>query len=533
MLVLQVTPHLHGFWQDDVLHFSAVFQRRGELPAALVRPFGTPMRLFYLLPYWLAYFTPRPLLALHAIHAFFWIAEALLAGWIARLLAPRRTFVRFAAIALTLTATSDYLTNNLTPLGYHLAIVMLLVATGCGLRFRSSGGWPWLVLAVSSLTFSVWTVDLAFVAMPFLPLLLFLPSESSVDRIAERRRALLLLAVCALATAPAAVREVQFLRDPHDYAAVAIQHLPLPQLAARAAHLCLENFRPWRWVFTRPRFGARPSPVIPMSVQASLALVAALAFFLRARSRPAESRSSMTTLRFAVLFVLMACVFNVLYARLQMADVHNRTHLMSRVWASLAIAFAAGWARDRWPGSRVAIHILLALFIGFGAWGGIERQDLFLGAWRRHQRELASILDAVPRFRPGTQLVLRSGNTSFYMATEADYLANCWLRLFYDEPFRLVRLSPKRPDRCRSTPAGLECTRETRFAPEPVHVDYATMIVLDYDEATGRYTLLPTLQGDPLGAGGEGAEAAYQPRSLIEDDVRSMEHRSAWQSMSP
>lgn len=510
MLVLQVTPHLHGFWQDDVLHFSSVFQRRGDLPAALLHPFGTPMRRFYLLPYWLALFTPRPVVALHAIHAFFWIVEALLGGWIARLLLPLRPFIRFAAIALTLTATSDYLTNNLTPLGYHLGIVMLLLAIGAGLRFRAFGGAGWLVLAVASLTISVWTVDVAFVAMPFLPLLLLPRGES-------RRRAWFVLAGWTLATAPAVVREVQFLRDPHDYAAVAIQHLSLRQLAARATHLYLENFRPWRWVFSRPLFGARPFPVIPMYVQASLALLAALAFFLRARSRPPEPSPSRTSLWFAALFAVMALAFNVTYARLQMAEVHNRTHLMSRVWASLAIACAAGWARDRWPRSRVVIHALLALFIGFGVWGGIERQDLFLATWRRNQRELASIVEAVPRFRPGTQLLLRSGNTSFYMATEADYLTNAWLRLLYAEPVSLVRLSPKRPDRCRSTPAGLECTRETRFAPQPVHLDYATLIVLDYDEATRRYSLLPTLRGDPLGAEGEGAEAAYQPRARIEE----------------
>jgi hypothetical protein len=528
VLVLNITPHLRGFWQDDTLHFSMVFQRSGDLPA-LVQPFGTPMRHLYLLPSWLALATPRPILTLHLIHAAFWLFEALLAGWMAILLLPGRAFVRFTAIALTLTATSDYLTNSLTPLGYHFAIVMVLLAVASGLRFTSRGGVLWLTIAALSLFISVWTVDVAFLVMPFVPLLFFLRGASSSNRGAEGRRALLLLGVCAVATLPAMIQEVRFLLDPRGYAASAIVRMPFRQLAARAVRLYLENFKPWRWVFSRPLFGVRPLPSIPPPLQALLAAVAASAFFLRVRSRPLDKNVSQNESRnewksappLVALFALMALVFNVLYARLTMAEFHNRTHLMSRIWVSLAIAIAAGWARDRWPHARGVIHVALALFVGFGVWGGIERQDLFLGTWHRHQRELSSILDCVPHCRPGTGLVLRSGNTAYYLATEADYLSNAWLRLLYDTPVRLVRLSPKRPDTCRSARSGLECTRETRFAPQPVHLDYASLIVLDYDEARGRYALLPSLTNDPLGAGGQGAERAYQPERLIEPRART------------
>jgi hypothetical protein len=383
----------------------------------------------------------------------------------------------------------------------------------------------WLTIAAISLTISVWTVDVAFIVMPFVPLLLLLRSASSADRAAEGRRALLLVGVCAAAALPAMIQEVRFLLDPHGYAASAIVRMPFRQLAGRAVHLYLENFRPWRWVFARPLFGARPMPSIPPPLQALLAAAAASAFFLRVRSRPMDRNESQyewkKALPLVALFAFMALVFNVLYARLTMAEFHNRTHLMSRIWVSLAIAIAAGWARDRWPHARGVTHVALALFVGFGVWGGIERQDLFLGTWRRHQRELSSILDCVPHCRPGTGLVLRSANTSYYLATEADYLSNAWLRLLDDTPVQLVRLSPKRPDTCRSTPSGLECTRETRFAPKPVHLDYARLIVLDYDEAQGRYSLVPSLTNDPLGAGAEGAERAYHPERLIEPRART------------
>jgi hypothetical protein len=514
VLVWGLTAPLRGFWQDDTLHFSVVFGRRGDLPAALVQSFGTPMRRLYLIPYWLALGTPRPILTLQLLYGVFWVLEALAAGWLVSLLLPRRPFMRFAAIALTLTATSDYLTDNLTPLGYHFAIVTVLLAIGSGLRYASRGGVLWLAASVISLEISVWTVDVAFILMPFVPLLLFLLPVS-------RRRVLLLLALCCAATLPAMIREWGFLRDPTSYAASAIAHLPPWQLSLRIIHLYLENFMPWRWVFSRPLIGVRPPTIIPMPVQALLALCGAAAFLFRARARPAEENESDKPLLLAALFGLMALVFNGLYASLTMAEVHNRTHLVSRIWASLAIAAGAGWAAGRWPRARFAVHAALAIFAGFGVWGGLERQDLFLSTWRRHQRELSSIIECVPKFRPGTGIILRSGDTSHYLATEADYLSGAWLRLLYDPSVHAVRLNPKRPGTCRATPAGLECSRELRFGTQPVHLNYDQLIVLDYDEASGRYHLVRSLTGDELGKGADGAENAYRPESLIEQRART------------
>src|SRR5260221_7679887 len=396
--------------------------------------------------------------------------------------------MRFAAIALPLTATSDYLTDNLTSLGYHFAIVTVLLAIGSGLRYASRGGAFWLMASVISLEISVWTVDVAFILMPFVPLLLLVPPVS-------RRRVLLLLALCVAATLPAMIREWSFLRDPTSYAASAILHLPPWQLSVRIVRLYLENFMPWRWVFSRPLIGVRPPTIIPMPVQALLALCGAAAFLFRARARPAEENESDKPLLLVALFGLMALVFNGLYAGLTMAELHNRTHLVSRIWVSLAIAAGAGWAAGRWPRARFAVHAALAIFIGFGGWGGLERQDVFLSTWRRHQRELSSIIDSVPTFRPGTGIILRSGDTSHYLATEAGYLSSAWLRLLYDRSIDAVRLTPKRPGTCRATPAGLECSREVRFGTQLVRLTYDRLIVLDYDEASGRYHLGRSLTG--------------------------------------
>jgi hypothetical protein len=218
-------------------------------------------------------------------------------------------------------------------------------------------------------------------------------------------------------------------------------------------------------------------------------------------------------------FCAMAPLCNCLYARLQLAELNYRTHVLSRVWASLALAIVTGWIAARWPRARSPILVALALFVGLGAWGGLERQDLFLSTWRQHQRELKSIVESVPAYRDGTGIILRSEATSHYMATEADYLARDWVVLLYDRPrVHSLRLSPKRGTECRSSPRGLDCWHEDEAAggrPPTDHFDYATLLVFDFDERTGRYSVVRSLQGDPLGANAAGAEREYQPERLI------------------
>src|SRR2546423_13866603 len=70
------------------------------------------------------------------------------------------------------------------------------------------------------------------------------------------------------------------------------------------------------------------------------------------------------TLPLAGTFVLMALVANAAYAGLQMAIVHYRTHILSRVWASLAVAVLSGWPMLRWPRFRVIFLLVPAVFVG-------------------------------------------------------------------------------------------------------------------------------------------------------------------------
>src|ERR1700694_1225566 len=193
-------------------------------------------------------------------------------------------------------------------------------------------------------------------------------------------------------------------------------------------------------------------------------LLAASLFLLRGRTKndDAGSEDGRRSVHLAILFATMALAANAAYAFVWFSELHYRTHILSRVWASMAIGILAGWAGMRLPGLRWAATAVVTAFVFFGTWGGIERQDFFLASWRGHQRELASILDAAPSLRPGTAVILRSTKTSGrYLATEADYLTKHWLRLLYNEPkLRAMRLNPQRGSGCSQTLDGMDCRLE-------------------------------------------------------------------------
>jgi hypothetical protein len=519
LLVWGLTVPMRGLWQDDtlLLHLARTFQGHG-LMAALT-PIGTPMRRLYSLPFRFALATPQPIWTLHLIFGLTWLGQALAAGWLVRLLLPGRQFTRFLAICLTLTATSDYLTNNLTALGYNLASLMLLVAVGCCLRYLVAGRVGWIALACAAIAISIWTLDISIPALPFVPLLLVWRSGTR----AWRPISLVLLAL-GLTLAPAIPIEWQLLHDPHGYAAAAMQPIGLAEHLRRTASLARENYAPWRWAFAHPIWYPRPPAVIPLWVMGLLSGLAAAWFVMRTQQVHDPDPSSRTprTLLLVAMFASMVLVANAAYAGLQMQEVHYRTHILSRIWASLAIAVLAGWAVREWPRFKFGVLIVPVLFVGFGVWGGLERQDLWVSTWRLHQKELLSIVTNAPALTPGTGIILRSPPTpNLYLATEADYLAESWLVLLYDAPgIHGLRVAPDRGTGCRATPEGLDCWHEGQaecFAAGTCaadHFAYDQLVILDFDNQTGAFRLVSNPQGDPL-LGSGAASAGYRPAGRI------------------
>jgi hypothetical protein len=520
LLVWGLTVPMRGLWQDDtlLLRLARTFQGHGFLAA--LTPVVAPLRRLYTLPFRLALATPQPIWTLHLIFGLTWLGQALAAGWIARLLLPGRQLTRFLAICLTLTATSDYLTDNLTSLGYNLAALMLLLALGACLRYLAGGRAGWIALACAATAVSLWTLDIAIPALPFVPGLLLWRSG-----LRAWRRMLLLLSALGLALAPAVPIEWRFLHDARGYAAVAMVPMPLAERLQRIFSLWGENFAPWRWAFAHPVWYPRPPAAIPPWAMGLGAAVAAAGFAWRARQarNPEAPEPTARTLGLAAILAAMALMANAAYAGLQMAEVHYRTHILSRTWASLALAVLVGWAVQRWPRVRAGLLIVPALFVGFGVWGGLERQDLWVATWRLHQRELLSIVTAVPALTPGTGIILRSGPTpDLYLATEADYLAQSWLVLLYDDPaVHGLRLAPDRGTGCRATPEGLDCWHEQQaecFAAGTCAADrfaYGKLVILDFDDRKGTWQLVAHPQGDPLWGGSGVVPAAYRPAGRI------------------
>jgi hypothetical protein len=520
LLVWGLTAPMRGMWQDDTALLAfALFHRRQGLAGVFASTQG-PLRRLYDLPFVLAQATPHPVLALQLLYGAFWVGQALAAGWITGTLFPHRRLTRLMVVALTLTATSDYLTNNLTAIGYNFAVLTLLLAVGCGLRFLQRGGAGWLLGAAAALGASLWTIDIGIPALVFLPLLLAWQAG-----IRPRPRPVALLLTWGAVVAPVAFLEWRFLHDPQSYAAAAVIPMPLGELARRAMDLWYENFMPWHWAFARKVWYPRPPIAIPAGAMALAAALAVAAFALRVRRTPSEASPAPAArvLSLAALLALMALAANAVYADIHFADLYYRTHVLSRIWVSLALGILAGWAAARWPRARLGFLAVPALFVGLGTWGGLERQDLFLSTWRRHQRELLSIATSAPAIRPGTGVILRSGTMPpTYLATQADYLAHAWLKLIYAEPnLQALRLWPLRGTGCRPTPKGLDCWHEGEADCVAAglcatdHFDYDRLILMDYDVPGGVYRLRTSLAGDPLAAGAEAAASAYRPEERI------------------
>jgi hypothetical protein len=534
ILVWGMTAPWRGLWQDDSLLLRLAFVQRAEGLSRTFEPVIAPLRRLYTLPFHLVLLTPWPILTLQAMHGALWLGQALLAGWISSLALPGRRLTRLTVVALTLTATSDYLTNNLTALGYNVAVFALLVALGCGLRYIQRGGAPWAFSSAAALAWSLLTVEVSIPALPAMILLFIWSSRRNWSESWYRLASLALL--WGITLAPLLAVEWRFLHDPKSYARVAILPLSPWTVVGRALRDWGDNFTPWHWVFGRPSWYTRPPTVISPPTMALGAALGALGFTWRAWRTPREEEPrALPEVVLALLFAAMALASNWAYAGLQMAEIHYRTHILSRVWASLAIGILAGWLAARGPlGRRVALAVG-ALFVGFGTWGGLERQDLFLSTWHQHRRELASIVTAAPELRAGSGIILRRGRTAgSYLATEAEYLAESWIVLLYSRTdIHFLLLVPERGTGCRSTPGGLDCWHEgqgesvARGTCAPDRFAFGKLVVLDYDAGRGEYHVCDSLVGDPLGSEAGTTASDYRPAArIVQREVWNPERRA-------
>ena len=514
-----------GLFQDDAQVLYEMHRLDGDLLRQATEPLASPTRRLQGLPYALALRTDDPLLAIQIWTEALPFLVAVCAFLLAHQAAHLPLAWAFLAAALTMTASSDWLTASPVAIGYHMAI--LLHACGAiGLTLWSRHGTQWaLAFGLICGTASLWTIDAATTIYPLTPLLAFLAATDADGRRRARTAGLWWLVL----SVPYYVLFVAFIFDDTGYAGVALLDRPWWHRAARLTLLVLNNVAPWRWATARGEwFGPSPLPPLgPTLMAMTIGLVVTAAAF-RGLARVTADAGSPPRLRFAWLFAVFTVLANATYMSVQGAFLYYRTNLHARLWASLALTIALAALSRRGTRQAWAATGIAACFIAGGIAGGVERQVYFRDAWQRHYPEVRSLAALVPA-APAELVLVRREMPPAYVATQVPYLARFWAGLLSDDTAarcRVTLLTPQHENTCAPRAEGLACERlvtRTNTACGAAAgfgmIPYDRLVVGTFDPASGEYRLAESLPPEltPDGEAAAAARAAYTPRQLVHD----------------
>jgi hypothetical protein len=494
-----------GLFHDDTFHLAWALLHAGAPLRGLFEPMVAPTRLLNSAPYILALASPAPAVVLQLLLGVCWLLSAFAVFALTRRIFPWSRTVALTAGALAVTATSDLLTNSSAGLAYCFSGLTFAASLTAALRFQEENRPASLLAAALLLNAGLLASDGAAPAAALAPLL-FLAVRGRPDR-----RWSVASACWWLALLPWTVVFLRFLRDPGSYAAVALAPFDAVRQGRLAAALTAHDFMPWRWAWRRPVWIEHLPALLPPWAYVLAALAGAAAFVAaiattRAAARIAEPENAERRVwRSAAALAVMVVATHAAYSGVQLAEVRCRTHLVTRLFASMLVALATEAAARRLRAPRLALA-LPVLFVGLGVAGGIERQDTYLATWRRQRAELSSILRAVPALDPRATLVLSLvPDPGGFQATRVPYLAWGWMSLLRDDPSvagRTVISLPVWGTDCRLGAAGLSCTGGVGSG----LYAWNRLVVLRFDPASFQYRLVEEL---PESAG------AYRPRELI------------------
>jgi hypothetical protein len=512
-----------GLFQDDTALLAWSHVLRDFLHRAFIH-YGNTTRFLVAWPYALALLTSWPRLALQLLYGAVWLGIGVAARAVARQLFPESPWLAFVAGGLTLCASADYLTNSLVASSYNLSVLAFLLAVLCLLKWYRGASWAWLAAAVLALNASVWMTDAAFAALFAVPGFLV-----AGDGWRWRRRQLVAAVAWYTAAAPYLLWFLHlFLTG--SYVRQALRPMSWGARVFHLARLVAWNFTPWQWL-VRPNWVAAPAPLLSTGFRTAVAgigtgLFVAAACCLRPAPSPAGERSSpIDSPRFRA--TLLACLLmgvaaNVIFVSAPIAESYYRTHLLSRVWASILVA-AIGWQLLSKRRTALAITIL-GVFVFCGLYSAIERQDYYLGYWRQQRSELRSIVEQVPGLRPEATLVLLRPAlpTDSYIATEVPYLARSWFTLLCRGAYR-SQVWSQRPQQglgCTFGGGSLTCTNPPEA---PATVPLRNLVLMRFDPRRHRYELLRSIPADLVAGAALGPRelAAYDPASMIVDRALS------------
>ncbi|HSB63041.1 MAG TPA: hypothetical protein VLJ18_02700, partial [Thermoanaerobaculia bacterium] len=223
--------------------------------------------------------------------------------------------------------------------------------------------------------------------------------------------------------------------------------------------------------------------------------------------------------------LLMVVATNAAFTGIQFAELFYRTHVVSRIPASLAVALAGSLLARRFRQPVFALA-LPAVFVAFGIAGGVERQDFYLSEWRRHRRELRSLLDDTPRLVPGTEVALLM-DRSFpaFQATKAPYLAASWANLLWGPAVvnHAFLWFADQGTGCRAGDAGLACWASSgeRDAmalgtSQGTVLPWEKLLLFYFDPDEGLYRVAASFDGSRPGYNPAGRIAEGPPIPLAE-----------------
>ncbi len=505
-----------GMFQDETFILGYV-NSWGHGIFRFLLPIAQPTRIFAGAPFALALFTPSPVATLQIFYGLTWFLGGVFAALVLAQIFPGNRWLAFAGGCLTICATGDYQANSLEALHYDLAALFYFVTLALLLAWLKSGRRRWIALSIAALAVSLGNTDVAFAPILLTPALLWLVE----GRFSRRVKAASLAMACVFA--PYLVVFGRFLLDPHSYAATAIEPISFMARGHRIAAAYFHNFAPWTWGRARRNWFPPPPSVVPGWIRLWAPVVGAFAFLggtawflVRRRDLEREEESRKRDFTFLAAFLLMALACNSTHGLLQFSQYFFRSQILSRYWASLAIALSASIVLRlrfsfRWLG--VALPLV---FVGLGIDGGLDRQDYFLAYWRRHRMELRSIVEAAPRLAPSASLVLLiPERPPYYLATQADYLAQAWASLLYDDRSmweRTLLIGPYGDQHCSAEHDEIAC----RDSKDQILADVAlpAAVILRYDAARNGYFLAERLPPE-IASGSASQGSDYRPRALI------------------
>lgn len=512
-LVWGVTATHRGFWQDDATLLGVSFDR-DPTTLQLFDPIVSPTRRLLSLPFVAAAHTGAPILALQLIYGAIWLGIGLLARDLTRRLAGDEV-AAYVAGALTLCATSDFLTNSPIELGYDSSAFLVLAAFCAAVRWIQRQSATWLVASVTLGQASLWTYDGSLPAYLLCPLLFWASARRDT-----RTRAVVATVTWVGAVIPYGLVLTRFLTDPSSYASVALAKLTLSTRIVRTATLLMVDFSPWQWANARPVWLQLPEPWMPTAwflASSAVGVVVFLAVLWWLQRRSADMASldvpPLSTFAAIAFFAAAAAASHAAVAGAQFWEVHYRTHNYSRVWSSILLALVLAFAARRWPRSRWFAAAIAAVFVGFGVAGGMERQEFFVATWRHQKKELVSLVRQAPVFAPNSVLVLVQPPTpSILLATEADYLARSWAMILYPPATRpdVFLWNVERGALCRYEPSALRCFHEAEFqcvsngACPGTAIPFDRMVMFEFQPERGEYRMIDRLDA-----------ATYQPRARV------------------